>query len=62
VEALESSPMRRRHVLARELALRTGGQHVIPTRAFTHRQREAVARARGACARLKSTPLASTLR
>jgi len=62
VEALESSPMRRRHVLARELAIRTGGQHVIPTRAFTHRQREAVARARGACARLKSTPLASTLR
>jgi uncharacterized protein (TIGR02270 family) len=62
VEALESSPMRRRHVLARELAIRTRGQHVIPTRAFTHRQREALAQARGACAGLKSTPLASTLR
>uniref|UniRef100_UPI0013D75EB1 TIGR02270 family protein n=1 Tax=Myxococcus vastator TaxID=2709664 RepID=UPI0013D75EB1 len=45
VEALESSPMRRRHVLARELAIRTRGQHRIPTRAFTHRQREALARA-----------------
>ncbi|NOK02924.1 MULTISPECIES: TIGR02270 family protein [Myxococcus] len=62
VEALASSPMRRRHVLARELAIRTGGQHVIPTRAFTWRQREALAQARGACARLKSTSLASTLR
>ncbi len=62
LEALESSPMRRRHVLARELTIRTGGKHVIPTRAFTWRQREALAQARGACARLKSTPLASTLR
>ncbi|MCP3169952.1 TIGR02270 family protein [Myxococcus qinghaiensis] len=62
LEALESSPMRRRHVLARELAIRTGGQHVIPTRAFTHRQRTAIARARDSCARMKSTPLASTLR
>ena len=62
LEALESCPMRRRHVLARELAIRTRGQHVIPTRAFTHRQREALTQARGACALLKSTPLASTLR
>ncbi|WP_434345608.1 TIGR02270 family protein [Myxococcus virescens] len=62
VEALESSPMRRRHVLARELVIRTRGQHRIPTRAFTHRQREALAQARGACARMKSTPLAATLR
>ncbi|KFA91011.1 hypothetical protein Q664_25195 [Archangium violaceum Cb vi76] len=62
LDALESSPMRRRHVLARELAIRTRGQHVIATRAFTRRQRDAIARARGACARLRSTPLASTLR
>lgn len=62
LDALESSPMRRRHVLARELAIRTRGQHVIPTRAFTHRQRAALAQARGACARLKSAPLAPTLR
>lgn len=62
LEALESSPMRRRHVLARELAIRTRGQHVIPTRASTHRQRTAIAQARGTCARMKSTPLASTLR
>ncbi|NTX10876.1 TIGR02270 family protein [Myxococcus sp. CA051A] len=62
MEALESSSMRRRHVLARELAIRTRGQHVIPTRAFTHRQREALARARGARLVLGSGPLVSTLR
>lgn len=62
LEALETNPMRRRHVLARELAIRTSGQHVIPTRAFTHRQRAALARARGECERMKSTPLAPTLR
>ncbi|RJS13216.1 hypothetical protein DRW03_36160 [Corallococcus sp. H22C18031201] len=60
VEALESSPMRRRHVLARELAIRTRGQHRIPTRAFTHRQREALARAQAT--HLRAAPLASTLR
>jgi len=62
VEALASSPMRRRHVLARELALRTRGQHRIPTRAFTHRQRDALARARATAARVRATPLTSTLR
>ncbi|TQF08729.1 TIGR02270 family protein [Myxococcus llanfairpwllgwyngyllgogerychwyrndrobwllllantysiliogogogochensis] len=62
MEALESSSMRRRHVLVRELAIRTRGQHVIPTRAFTHRQREALARARGARLVLGSGPLVSTLR
>ncbi len=62
LEALESGPMRRRHVLARELAIRTRGQHVISTRAFTWRQREAIRRARGACARLRGAPLVSTLR
>ncbi|NVJ08779.1 TIGR02270 family protein [Myxococcus sp. AM001] len=60
VEALESSPMRRRHVLARELAIRTRGQHRIPTRSFTHRQREALARAQAT--HLRAAPLASTLR
>jgi uncharacterized protein (TIGR02270 family) len=62
LEALESSPMRRRHLLARELAIRTRGQHVIPTRAFTHRQREALTRTRSAATLLRNTPLATTLR
>lgn len=62
VAALESSPMRRRHVLARELTIRTRGQHRIPTRAFTHRQREALARAQATAARVRAAPLASTLR
>jgi uncharacterized protein (TIGR02270 family) len=62
VDALETSPMRRRHVLAREVAIRTQGMHVIPTRAFTHRQREALARARASCANVRRTPLARTLR
>lgn len=62
LEALESSSMRRRHVLARELAIRTRGLHVIPTRAFTHCQREALSRARAAAALVCGTPLASTLR
>jgi uncharacterized protein (TIGR02270 family) len=62
LKALESSPMRRRHVLARELAIRTRGQHVIPTRAFTDRQRETLTRARSAASLLRSTPLHPTLR
>lgn len=62
LEALETGSMRRRHVLARELAIRTKGQHVIPTRAFTPRQREALTRARGARLVLGSGPLVSTLR
>ncbi|ATB51044.1 TIGR02270 family protein [Corallococcus macrosporus] len=62
VEALASSPMRRRPVLARELAIRTGGQHRIPTRAFTWRQREALAKAEAAASHVRATPLPSTLR
>ncbi|CAM4542716.1 TIGR02270 family protein [Myxococcus xanthus] len=59
VEALESSSMRRRHVLARELAIRTRGQHRIPTRAFTHRQRVALAKARATAAHVRAAPLAA---
>lgn len=62
LEALETSPMRRRHVLARELTIRTRGQHVIPTRAFTRRQYAALDRARSACTHLRGLPLAHTLR
>src|SRR4051812_45741861 len=49
VGALEASPMRRRHVLARELAIRTRGHHVVPTRALSQHQRAALSRARSAC-------------
>jgi uncharacterized protein (TIGR02270 family) len=38
MDALESSSMRRRHVLALELALRSRGTHQVPTRAFVKRQ------------------------
>ncbi|WP_228565129.1 TIGR02270 family protein [Myxococcus sp. AB036A] len=62
VDALESSPMRRRHVLARELAIRTRGKHVIPTRAFSRRQRVALVNARTDCAHMRDVPLIHTLR
>lgn len=39
LEALGQEPMRRRHVLALELAIRSRGAHVLQTRAFSHRQR-----------------------
>jgi len=39
VEALGSEPMRRRPVLALELAIRSRGALLLQTRAFTHRQR-----------------------
>ncbi|QRK09819.1 TIGR02270 family protein [Archangium violaceum] len=62
VEALETSPMRRRHVLARELALRSQGMLTVRTRAFTHVQRAELARARTACARLRTQSFDSGLR
>ncbi|NVJ08907.1 TIGR02270 family protein [Myxococcus sp. AM001] len=62
VDAMETSPMRRRHVLARELAIRTRGQHVIPTRAFFPRQREGLARVRSANISLRGSPFAHTAR
>ncbi|WP_426755065.1 TIGR02270 family protein [Myxococcus sp. Y35] len=62
LEALTHGPMRRRHVLARELAIRSQGQHRIPTRAFTPRQWAALAQARAGCARLSLLPLERTLR
>ncbi|ATB50988.1 TIGR02270 family protein [Corallococcus macrosporus] len=62
LEALTHGPMRRRHVLARELAIRGKGQHRIPTRAFSPRQRAALAQARVACEQLRLFPLERTLR
>ncbi|QRK11330.1 TIGR02270 family protein [Archangium violaceum] len=38
LDALVSAPMRRRHALALELALRSQGAHQVPTRAFVEHQ------------------------
>ncbi|MBU8901070.1 hypothetical protein KRR26_36370, partial [Corallococcus sp. M34] len=62
VEALETSPMRRRHVLARELALRSQGALPVRTRAFTHVQRAELAKARAASARIRTQSFDSGLR
>lgn len=62
VEALETSPMRRRHVLARELALRSQGTLMVRTRAFTHVQRAEQAKARAASARIHTRSFDSGLR
>lgn len=48
LEALLTAPMRRRHVLALELALRSRGELRVPTRAFTPHQRKALAAVRAA--------------
>jgi uncharacterized protein (TIGR02270 family) len=48
VEALEQGPMRRRHLLALELAIRSRGAHDLATRALTERQRSELAKARSA--------------
>jgi uncharacterized protein (TIGR02270 family) len=39
LQALGSEPMRRRHVLALELGIRSRGAHLVQTRALTRRQR-----------------------
>ncbi|SDE94324.1 hypothetical protein [Myxococcus virescens] len=57
VEALESSPMRRRQVLA----IRTSRRHAIPTQAFTHRQREALLAARAAAKFITPCSLSASL-
>ncbi|NTX55206.1 TIGR02270 family protein [Myxococcus sp. CA039A] len=62
VEALETSPMRRRHALARELALRSRGTLMVRTRAFTHVQRAEMAKARAASSRIRMQSFDSGLR
>ncbi|MFP2927133.1 TIGR02270 family protein [Pyxidicoccus sp. 3LG] len=42
-QALLEAPMRRRHVLALELAIRSRGEHVLRTRAFAREQRSKLA-------------------
>jgi uncharacterized protein (TIGR02270 family) len=56
LDALEHGPMRRRHVLALELAWRSHGTCQVQTRAFTHRQRVDLGQARAGQARWRTAP------
>ncbi|CAM3333624.1 TIGR02270 family protein [Corallococcus sp. ZKHCc1 1396] len=62
LEALLTSPMRRRHALALELALRSRGAVQVPTRAFMPQQLAALKAARAAPAASWSRPFAEALR
>ncbi|WP_434349032.1 TIGR02270 family protein [Myxococcus virescens] len=57
LDALARGPMRRRHVHARELALRTQGMHDVQTRAFTARQSAELAGAQRVREHLSTRPL-----
>ncbi|AEI68537.1 TIGR02270 family protein [Corallococcus macrosporus] len=57
LDALARGPMRRRHVHARELALRTQGLHDVQTRAFTARQSAELVGAQRVRERLSTRPL-----
>ncbi|MCY1080751.1 TIGR02270 family protein [Archangium lansingense] len=58
LEELERGPMRRRHVHALELAIRSRGACLLQTRAFAQRQRTELRKARAEQARLSATPFA----
>jgi len=62
LDALESAPMRRRHALALELALRSRGSLQVPTRAFAPHQLAAMKTARSAPTSSFSRPFAEGLR
>ncbi|RKG86091.1 TIGR02270 family protein [Corallococcus terminator] len=62
LEALLSAPMRRRHALALELALRSRGAVQMPTRAFVMHQLTALKAARAAPASLLSRSFAESFR
>jgi uncharacterized protein (TIGR02270 family) len=62
LDALASAPMRRRHALALELALRSRGAIQVPTRAFVAHQLDALKAARSAPASSFSRPFAEGLR
>ena len=55
LEELEQGPMRRRQVLALELAWRSQGACLVRTRAFTHQQRAVLGQARTGRARLRTS-------
>ncbi|WP_191263941.1 TIGR02270 family protein [Comamonas sp. JC664] len=60
LNALAKGPMRRRHVHAQELALRTQGTHVVQTLAFTGRQIAESAGAARVSGTLSARPMART--
>jgi len=60
--ALERGPMRRRHVWAQELVLRTRGTCRVATLAFVNRQRSDLEAVRATCSRLRMDPLVKSLR
>jgi uncharacterized protein (TIGR02270 family) len=62
LDALASAPMRRRHTLALELALRSRGSLQVPTRAFVERQVTAWRQARSAPPSTFSRPFTEGLR
>lgn len=62
LDALASAPMRRRHVLALDLELRSRGSLRVPTRAFAARQRAAWEQARSATPSSFSRSFAESLR
>ena len=57
LEELEQGPMRRRHVHALELAIRSRGACMLQTRAFSDRQRAGLEQARAMKTRLTASPL-----
>lgn len=59
--ALERGSMRRRHVHARELAIRSRRTCHVPARAFTRQQRAGLNRARGASTPLSAFPFVRLL-
>ncbi|HVG60016.1 MAG TPA: hypothetical protein VNA24_15775 [Hyalangium sp.] len=58
LEAIEREPMRRRPVLALELAIRSRGAHLLQTRAFTRGQRSELSAALAGRAQISMNPLA----
>ncbi|NMO13789.1 TIGR02270 family protein [Pyxidicoccus fallax] len=62
LDALTTAPMRRRHALALELALRSRGAVQVPTRTFAAHQLAALKTARSAPASSYSRPFAEGLR
>jgi len=62
LDALATAPMRRRHALALELALRSRGATQVPTRTFVQRQMAALKQARSAPPSSFGRPFAEGLR
>jgi hypothetical protein len=62
IDALWTHPMRRRHVLAQELALRSRGAYQVPTRAFVEHQLRVMREARATPTAVSGRSLGEGLR